>query len=146
MLPPWRPGEGRDADLAAERHDRDADAGQEFGAAAHAWDATDPERRIRELVGEEAEPRDARGPAPGGRLELEQVHLERVTGLRADDGDGAVDLVHPVEVEPGKVVDRRRCGQLPAGGVEEVEFDDGSGLDRFDRLDRRVPREVEAVA
>ena len=34
-------------------------------------------------IRQQAETRDARGPAPIGRLELEQVDLERVTGLGA---------------------------------------------------------------
>ena len=65
------------------------------------------------VVGEQPEAGDARGPAPVGGLELEEVDLERVAGLGADDRDRAVDLVDPLEVEPGEVVDRR--GRRSAG-------------------------------
>ena len=65
------PVHGRHADLAAERRDRDADAGQELGALADTRHLRDPEVRIGELVRQEAEPGDAGRPAPVGRLELE---------------------------------------------------------------------------
>ena len=101
---------------------------------------------IGEVVGEQPEARDARRPAPVGRLELEEVDLERVAGLGAVDRDRAVDLVDAVEVEASEVLDRRSRRQLAAAGVEQVELDDGAAVDGLDRRDRRVPREVEAIA
>ncbi len=106
----------------------------------------DPEVRIGELIRQQAETGDARGPAPIGWLELEQVDLERVTGLGAADRDRPVDLVDAVEVELREVIDRRARGQLAARGVEHVELDDGAVVDGLDRRDRRIPGEVEAVA
>ena len=43
----------------------------------------DAQGRIRELVGQQAEARDAGRPAPVGRLELQQLDLQRVARLRA---------------------------------------------------------------
>ena len=86
--------------------------------------ARDPVGRIREVVGEQPEARDRRGPAPVGGLELEQVDLERVAGLGAVDRDRAVDLVDPEKSSRREVVDGRRRGQLPAARVEQVELDD----------------------
>jgi hypothetical protein len=90
-----RTGPRRDAELAAERDDRDANAGEELGPLPDRRQARDLVRRIRKVVGEQPEARDRRRPAPVGRLEVEQVDLERVAGLRAVDRDRAVDLVDP---------------------------------------------------
>ena len=74
--------------------------------------------------------------------------LEEITSgeLKIGDRDGPVDLVDPVEVEPPEILDRRRGADLAARGVEEVELDERPALDRLDRRDRRIPREVEALA
>ena len=105
-----RPRPRRDAQLAAERDDRDADAGEELGPLPDRRQAGDLVGRIRELVGEQPEARDRRGPAPVGRLEVEQLDLERVAGLRTVDRDGPVDLVDAREVE------RRRSPRRPSSG------------------------------
>jgi len=107
-----RPVDRRDPDLPAERHDRDANAGQELGTLTGPRDLGDPEIWIRELVGQQPEPRDVRGPAPAGRFELEQVDLEAIAGLGAHDGDRAVDLVDKVEVEVAEVFEGRVSREL----------------------------------
>src|SRR5882672_2383020 len=105
-----RPVDRRDADLAAERDNREADAGQELGPTADPRNAGDPERGIGKVVRHEAEAGNAGGPAPVGGLELEQIDLEGVAWLGADDGDRAVDLVDAAEVEPSEILDGRAGG------------------------------------
>ena len=141
-----RPGPGRDAQLAAERDDRDADAGEELRPLPDRRQARDLVGRIRELVREQPETRDRRRPAPVGRLEVEQLDLERVAGLRAVDRDGPVDLVDAREVERRDLLDGRRRGQRAVARVEQVELDLVAVADGLDRRDRRVPGEVEPVA
>src|SRR4029079_12711379 len=102
--------------------------------------------RIRELVGEQPEARDRRRPAPVGRLEGEQVALERVAGLRAVDRDGPVDLVDAREVERRDLLDGRRLGQRAVAGAEQAQLDLVAVADGLDRRDGRVPGEMEPVA
>ncbi len=141
-----RPVDRRDPDLATERHDRDANTGQELGTLTGPRDLRDPEIRIGELVGQQTEPWDVRGPAPVGRFELEEVDLEGIARLGAHDGDRAVDLVDPVEVELTELFDRRRRRELTARGIEQIELDDRPAVDRFDGGDRRIPCEVISIA
>ena len=98
-----RPCRRRHADHATERRDGDPDAGPELHPVGPGLEARHLVERIREVVGQEAEARDRRGPAPVGGLELEQVDLERVARLRAVDRDGPGDLVDAVEVQRGEV-------------------------------------------
>ena len=133
---------GRDPDLATERDDRHADAGQEFGEVTDRRQACDPERGIGELVREQAETRDARRPAPVGRPEIEQIDLQGVAGLGAFDGDRSVDLVDAIEIEVGEVVQRRGRRQLPAARIETVERDRAARCHRGDGWDGGVPGEV----
>jgi hypothetical protein len=136
----------RHADLATERDDRHVDPGQEFRAVAHAGQTRDAQRGIREVVGQEAEARDARRPAPVRRHEVDQLDLEGIAWFGALDGDRPVDLVDAIEIEPGEVLQRRGRGQLPAARVEAVEGDRAARRHRRERGDRRVPGEVELVA
>ena len=83
-------------------------------------------------------------PQPRG-LQLEDVDLERVTGLGPDDLDRSVHLVDPLEVERAEVGGRRRLGELPVRGIEAVERDDLTGADGCDGRDGRVPGEMRPV-
>ena len=109
-------------------------------------ESSDVVRRVRELVGEEPEPGDDRRPAPARRLEVEQVDLERVARLGAVDRDRPADLVDAIEVQ-GEELGHAAVGiELAAARVEQIELDDAARVDRRDRLDRRVPRQVVAIA
>ena len=141
-----RPGRRRHAELAAERGERQGDARPELGPAAGRVVAGDLVEAIREVIGQEPEAGNRGGPAPIGRLELEQVELERVAWLGALDLDRAVDLVDAREVEIRQRLGGRIGGQLPVRGVEAVELDDVAGRDSGDRRNRRIPCQVVLLA
>ena len=104
--PPWRndtvqPGLARcETDGAAKGFQRHLSAGA-IGRRGEPLRvvAPDVERRFRELVGQQAEAGDDRGPAPTRRNKGFDCHLERVAGFGPVDGDRAGDRVDLVEVE-----------------------------------------------
>ena len=131
------------AEHAAERRERDADAGKQL--AMLAVQAGDPQRRIGELFRQQPEVREDPGPSPLGGLEFEELDLERVARLGALDEDRPADLVDTREVDLGHVLDRRVLANLAVRGLEGVELDDGSARDRCERWDRAVPGEMPLV-
>src|SRR5689334_23665372 len=86
----------RDAELAAERSQRDADARQELGASV--GEARDAQRRVGKIVGEQSETRNAGRPSPVGRREVDQLDFQGVSWFRFLNADGSVDLVDTREV------------------------------------------------
>ena len=55
---------------------------------------------VREVVGEQPEPGQDRGPAPALGVQVEHLDGERVAGLGALDRDRPGERVHAVPVEP----------------------------------------------
>src|SRR6185295_7983842 len=66
----------------------------------------DPQVRIGEVVWQQAEPGQDRGPAPATGVEVEDLDGERVAGLRAAHGDRPGERVDAVPVQPGDDVGR----------------------------------------
>src|SRR5690606_41507715 len=91
-----RLGQG-DADRAGERLDRDLDPGRELRLAL--GEIPDLQDRLGELVGQESESGDDRGPAPLGAAKVEDLHLQHVAGSRPLDVDRAGDRVDAGEVD-----------------------------------------------
>lgn len=88
-----------------------------------------------ELVREQAEAGDERGPAPVCCAHVQHVDAERVAGARVRDVHGAVHLVQACKVE-GRERREVRCGrELAVGRVEAVEGDGVPGRDVQDRRD-----------
>ncbi len=120
MLPPmrrggtieWRPGfGGRKPDRAAERLERHAPARAIHGGRQRLRIIfPDMQRRILELIGEQAEARNIGGPAPARGREMQERHLDGIAGLGALDIDRARHRIDLGEIERGDVGHRR----LPA--------------------------------
>ena len=89
---------GAGAHGAAERHDRDLDAGHERRRRAAAQ-VERAHEAVGELVGQQAELGQDRAPAPVARLEREDLDRERVARARALHADGPREVVERVEVE-----------------------------------------------
>ena len=109
MLPPWTSGgivergpvDRGDADLAAERDDRHADPRQELGARRRPrGSARDPQDRLREVVGQQAEAGDAAVQPQSAGSELERSTWSVSPGSAPSTAIGPVHLVDPREVEP----------------------------------------------
>jgi hypothetical protein len=136
------------ADLAAERHDRDADAGQEL-RPAHRSRARGVIRRSGsgKLVRRGARSPGCAPTSPSRRARSSRRSIwQRVARLGGRNRDRAVDLVDLVEVEPGR---RRRPSRSPSAGRRTSR----AGRTRRRRRwrpsrsrDRRVPRQVEPIA
>jgi hypothetical protein len=109
-------------------------------------EAGDPQLRLGEVVGEQAEAGDARRPAPVARLEAEQFDLERIARLGAFDADRASHLVDLGEVEVREVGGRRCRADLAVAGVERVELHHAAARDAEQRRDGRIPGKVPLVA
>ena len=73
----------RHPDLAAERGQRDADAGPVLDPVRTGGQGGDLVERVRELVGQQAEAGDRGRPAPVRGLEGEQLDLDRPGSARA---------------------------------------------------------------
>jgi hypothetical protein len=125
--------------------DPDRDAVGEANTARRGVDLRDPQPRVRELVGEEAELRDDRRPPPVLRLELDQLDLEDVSRGGAFDKDWAADRVDAREVELRDVLHPRVPVDLVARGVTHVQLDGFARLDLERGLDRVVPHVAERV-
>ena len=80
-----RPARRGDPHLAAERRERDPDTRPELGAPGPAGHGRHLVERVGELVGQQPEARDGGRPAPVGRLQVDDVDLERVARFRAVD-------------------------------------------------------------
>ena len=115
-------------------------------SAGPSAEAGDAQGRLGEVLRQQPEAGDARGPAPVRRLEVEQLDLQRVAGLGTLDRDRPVDLVDPREVEGRQVLDASSPGDLAARGIEGVDLHHLAAADGRDRLDRTVPGQVELVA
>jgi hypothetical protein len=139
-----RLGQG-DADRAGERLERQLDALGERDPAGVLLDLRDAKPRIGELVGEEAEAGDDRGPAPVARAQLQDLDGQRVAGLGALHEHRARDRVHVREVERRDRVGPRVGGDLLVGRVADVQLDVVAGVDLDRRGDRVVPDVVERV-
>jgi hypothetical protein len=130
---------GRDAHLAAERAERDADAllliEPTERAAVIGIESPYLERWIGILVGEEPEAGDDGGPTPLRWGQVEDVDAQDVTGPRVLNVHRPVDLVELVERERGECPDGRGRINLAVGRIEAVERDLGAGSDGQDRLD-----------
>ena len=83
---------------AAERHDRDLDAGHERRRRAAAQ-VERAHEAVGEVLGQQAELGQDRAPAPLARLQREDLDRERVAGLRALDVNRPREVVERVEVE-----------------------------------------------
>jgi hypothetical protein len=80
-----------------------------------------------------------RGESPLGGLELKNLHLEQVSGLRAFDEDRPGQWMHRPQIHLEKIGGDGRGGHLPVKRVARFEFDIFAGL-RFERWrDFRVP-------
>jgi hypothetical protein len=132
----------RDADRARERRVGQRHAAAEVDDARLGVDARDPQPRVGELVGQQAEAGDDRRPAPVARAQLEDLDGQRVAGPGAADEHRAGHRVHAREVERRDGGDVRIAVQLAARGVAHLELDDVAGLDLEHRRDRVVPHEV----
>ena len=93
---------------------------------------------FRELVREEAEPWDQRGPSPIPSLKPAHVDAEGVAWLGAGDVYGAVHLVQLREVERGESGGVGRGSDLAVGGVKTVESDCVSGGNVYRRRDANL--------
>ncbi len=99
----------------------------------------DLERRLRELVGQEAEPGEDGCPAVGCGFEIEKFNFEDITGFGAVDGYGAKKGVNEGEVEFGHVGQDGFGGELVVTTVKEVVGYCSAGVDCQDGLLRVVP-------
>jgi hypothetical protein len=104
-------------------------------------DLRDPQPRLAELVGKQAEAGNDRRPAPGMRTQLEDLDGEHVAWLRTAHEHRTGHGVDPVEVQRGDIGGRRVGGELVAGSVGGLELHGLAGLDLERRRDRVVPGE-----
>ena len=104
------PGRRADAHRPHERRQRDRDLVAEARVVARG-DVEDLQVRVGEVVGQQPEPGQDRGPAPAARLDVEDLHHERVAGRGALDRDRAGERIHAVPVEPVDHARRRSRGR-----------------------------------
>ena len=128
---------GQLPDGAAERHDRDLDAGHERRRRAPAQ-VERAHEAVGELVGQQAELGQDRAPAPLARLEREDLDRERVARLAPSTRIGPREVVERVEVELAVLVGRALL-HLPIAGHQQVEVDGVARLDGQRRLEVAVP-------
>src|SRR6266849_6290789 len=100
---------------------------------------------VGEVGGEQTETGKDRAPAPGPRLELQDLDLECVARLSAADVDRPAQRVEAVEVERPELRGRVALLQLSGRDLFGVEVDHVSGVDLHGRRKRVVPLEVELV-
>src|SRR5262249_5011019 len=93
----WNGGEGSlsrrgEAYFAAERLKRNVNALGKLSPSIP--QAPELERRIGELIGEQTESRNERGPSPLRRLQFHELDLQRIPWMRALDEDRPIHLIH----------------------------------------------------
>ena len=136
----------RNADRSGERAVGKDDALGEPHVPRSGVDLRDAQPRVRILLGEEAEARDDRRPAPSVRRELEQLDGEDVSRAGALDEHRSADRVDVREVELGDVLHSGAGVNLLVRGIADVQPHDRVRL-HFERgLDRVVPDVAERLA
>ena len=130
----WRPGFGRcQADRAAEGLERHASARAIHGGRQSLRIIfPDMQCRVLELIGEQAEARNIRGPAPARGREIEERHLDCIARLRAFDIDRTRHRIDLGEIERRDVGDASTSASI----CPPEEFD----RMKLDRLAGRNPR------
>ena len=153
MFPPKVPGRHdrlrararrADAHRAQERLDRDLDVLAEMDEVA-VGEVEDPQVGIGEVVGQQPEPRQDRGPAPALGVQVEHLDRQRVAGLGAADGDRPGQRIDAVPVEAGDHV-RVESGPIWSSLTSRVWTTTRvAALDREYRRVAGVPGEVDLV-
>ena len=137
----------RHADRAGEGFERHARMRAEGGRLPRrAVVGPQMQRRLAELVGEQAEARDVRRPAEAGRHELADRDFQRVARLGAFHVDRAGDRIDPAEIEVRDVGDRARRGELAGRSVDALELERRAGRHPRGGRERVVPPEVMVAA
>ena len=131
-------------DHAAEELEGDADPVAERRPTACA-ELPDLEPGCRELVGEEAEAGDDRGPSGGAHLHRPNLNRENVARPGALDVNRPAGGVDPLEVEVDDGINARGGADLPGRGVGDLERQLGAGADGDDRLPVIGPVQLGAV-
>src|SRR5713226_95632 len=128
---------GVDAHRAQKRGEGNLDPGGQGRLPALAK-VKDLEVRVGEVIGQQAEPRDDRRPAPRPGSERQDLDLESVARLGSVDVDRSPEVVDRIEV-PLDLLDRRVLPYLALARHRKVEVDDVSRLDDEHRLVAVVP-------
>src|SRR6266480_1244955 len=102
--------------------------------------------RLGKVGGQKAKARQQRRPAPGSRLELQDLDLQRVSRFGSAHVDRAAQWIEAIEVEGAEPGRRIALLELSGGDLFSVEVDDVAGLDLDHRRQRVVPLVVELVA
>ena len=100
---------------------------------------------LGEVVGEQAEARGDRGPAPALRVQVDDLDRERVAGLGALDEDRAGQRVHAAPVDVRDHARLRAGPDLVVADVTGLEDDGVAVGDRQQWLIPGVPRVVHRV-
>jgi predicted phosphodiesterase len=151
MLPPnvpggitgWALAPGRAyAHRAEERLERDRHV------LAHVSDVAvreveRPQVGVREVLRQQAQPREHRRPTPALGVDVEDLDRQRVARLRAGDRDRPRERIDPVPVHRGDHARVRVGPDLVVADVARPDHDRVAGVDAEHRLVARVPCEVD---
>src|SRR6185437_10169397 len=134
---------GRDAYRARKRFQRDFPPGDE-GAWRQGPLVVAPQAQsgLLELLGEQTEARNIRGPAPPGGREGQNRHFQDVARLRSIHEHRTCHRIDAREIQAADVLYVRRRRELSAGGILYLELERLSGRDSHRRRQAVVPAEV----
>jgi len=137
---------GRHADGARERLERNfAPAAEHGGRQCLRIVLPKVQCRFLEFAGQQTESRNIRRPAPAGRGERQERHLEHIAGACAVDENRSAHRIDLGEVQPSNIGHRRGRTQLASRGIDGVELQRLAGCDAHRGPEAVVPAEMMLV-